>query len=107
MILLDPTTDERNAALHRALAVFPYVLPTAGKREALARAFWRLACRARTMPGGAVMIRACIARIEILAAPVEFDANAYDNAAGVAYAFTIDWWNHAFARAIYRAQPKA
>ena len=38
-----PTRDERDAALHRALSVFPYVLPTAGKRAALARAFWRTA----------------------------------------------------------------
>ena len=105
LILLDP---DRDAELHAALAAFPYVLPTRGKREALSRAFWRLAVAACALPDPASrrqVRRACFARMHVLGAPGILDAEAYDRAAGFSFAFSIDWWTHALARRAYRAQP--
>jgi len=101
VILLDPSAD---ADLCNSLAMWPYVVPTRGKRYALARALYRMAKWAQQIDDPAVKAakRACLDRMRVLTAPGDFDAEAYDLVAGFPYAFTIDWWTHALARKLYQ-----
>jgi hypothetical protein len=101
VILLDP---EKDAELCKALALWPYVIPTRGKRYALAKALYAAWSERLGEPGAQAMRRACFARIRVLTNPGEFDADAYDEAAGFPYAFSIDWRTHELAQTLYRRQ---
>lgn len=103
MILLHPLDD---AELCASLAMWPYVVPTRGKRYALALALYQIARSAMPIDDPAVQAqkRACLARMRVLTEPGEFDSESYDKAAGFPYAWTIDWWTHTLARKLYRNQ---